>query len=60
MAESVVDLQSLLDEITFTPNGNLKLTIQKRFFLRYMEYEKGTVSFNMQCTLFDIHENAQN
>lgn len=28
--------------------------------MEYMEYEKGTVSFNMQCTLFGIHENAQN
>lgn len=47
-------------KLRFTPNGNLKLTIQKGFFLRYMEYEKGTVSFNMQCALFDFPENAQN
>lgn len=28
--------------------------------MEYMEYEKGTVSFKMQCALFDIPENAQN
>lgn len=27
--------------------------------MEYMEYEKGTVSFKMQCALFDIPENAQ-
>lgn len=60
MAESVVDLQSLLDEITFYTQWKPEVDNTEEIFLRYMEYEKGTVSFNMQCTLFDIHENAQN